>query len=128
VGRTGGRRCDAADTRVDVVDIYPSSYGDFVSALIDSGETGPSFFENIAERSEEEILELFVGTAEAADSCSKNRCDSDGTAKIDVVAIIGANPTTNTCVQARVSISGASCLSTCLIFDLMNVVVNDQSV
>lgn len=111
----------------ETVNTHPT--GTFASTAISMRDTGSSVFENIAERSEEEILDLFVGAAEAADSCPVASCDTAGPVTVDVVATIDANPTTNACVQARVQLSSpASCSSTCLIFEFNSVVVNGQSV
>lgn len=104
--------------------------GSFSSIEV-SGNKGPGYsaFENIAERSEEEILDLFVGAAEAANSCDVTYCDANGTVTVDVVATINDNPTSSACLQARVSLPGAaSCSASCLIFEFDNVAVNGESV
>lgn len=103
----------------------PHPVGTFGSVAVTS-VNHTSGFEKIAERSEEEILDLFVRAAEA-DTCNTNSsCDAD-TASVDVVATIQQNPSSNECLQARVNLSGGSCSSTCLIFDF-TASVNGQSV
>jgi len=81
-----------------------------------SSNSNASMFENIAGRTEAEILDLFVNAAEAADSCPTNTCDTAGTVEVDVVATITQNPSLVECLQARVSISGSSCSSACLMY------------
>lgn len=93
--------------------------GKFGSSHTASNNPGTSPFENIAERTEEEILDLFVNEARAVGGgCPTNFC-SGGPATIDVqvVATILQNPSPSECVQATVTISNASCTSACLFFE-----------
>lgn len=73
-----------------------------MSKAIDS-----SLFDNIAQRSEQEILDLFISAAEAG-TCSvpDSSCDSAAAVMVEVAATINDNPSNNECVQARVTVNG----------------------
>jgi len=80
--------------------------------------TDSTLFESIADRTEEEILNLFVEAAEANGCVTNSACDSNGEVDVRVVATITENPGENQCVQARVDIAGStSCSQLCLFFD-----------
>jgi len=103
--------------------------GMFASSIL-SENAGSSPFANIAERSEEEILDLFVSAAEpaAVDGCTvSNYCSGSYSAElVDLVATVDENPTNTACVQARVNFT--SCGSNCLTFDFQNVAVDGENV
>jgi len=78
---------------------------------------GTSPVTNLAERTEQEILDFFVGKAEAASSCPTNYCNS-GNVQIDLVATITRNPSESECIQAKVTIyPTATCYQTCQFFE-----------
>lgn len=106
----------------------------FVTGTFGSGtelndtSTGFPSLENIAERTEEEILDLFVNAAEA-NGCTTNSCPTNGTAKVEVVATVMQNPSSVECLKAKVvPEEAASCSSKCLIFDFSPVTVNGSTV
>lgn len=101
--------------------------GTFGSGAEISSAEFPSL-ENIAERTEEEILNLFVSAAEA-NGCSTNSCATGGTAQVEVVATITQNPSGIECLKAKVVLPEASsCTSKCLIFDFSPIAVNGSNV
>lgn len=102
--------------------------GMFASAAVsDSRDTGTSPFANVADRSEEEILDLFVSAAQADVCPTSNYCSGSYSAElVDLVATIEENPTSSGCVQARVMFT--SCSANCLTFEFDNVAVDGESV
>jgi hypothetical protein len=101
--------------------------GNFGSGTQLSSADFPSL-ENIAERTEEEILDLFVNAAEA-NGCSTNSCSTGGTAKVEVVATVTQNPSSVECLKAKVVLPEASsCSYKCLVFDFSPVSVNGSTV
>lgn len=95
--------------------------GNYGSGSTGADATDSSLFDNIVERTEEEILDLFISAAEAGGCDANSSCDTAGTVDVAVVATINQNPSggANQCVQARVTISGSSCASSCQFFDFM---------
>jgi len=89
--------------------------GDFGSA--ETADAGRSLFEDIVDRTEEEILDLFIRSAEAAGTCQATNCSDQGNGvTVDVVASFPQNPGVG-CVQARVTTNSGSCDPTCVLFD-----------
>lgn len=79
-------------------------------------ERGRAMFADVAQRTEEEILNLFISTAEA-NTCDTNSCAADAPVEVEVVATIDGDPSNSACIQARVIIDeGASCSSKCQMF------------
>lgn len=108
-----------------ISDAFP--IGTFGSGSELSSTDFPSL-EDIAERTEEEILDLFVNAAEAS-SCTTNSCSTGGTAKVEVVATVTQNPSSVVCLKAKVVLPEASsCSYKCLVFDFSPVSVNGSSV
>ncbi|MGA8260007.1 MAG: hypothetical protein WB783_07330, partial [Arenicellales bacterium] len=79
--------------------------------ITDSSHTDSSPFEHIAERSEDEILELFVHAAQAvSDTCGVSPYCSGSYAVIslELAATIEENPTNSACVRAKVTLTSCS--------------------
>lgn len=101
--------------------------GNFASTTIVIGDAPSSMFKNIVDRTEEEILDLFIRSAEAATTCEVTDCDADGTVEVEVVASFDSNPGVG-CVQAKVSTAlGGSCSFECVLYTF-DAEINGESV
>jgi len=106
---------------------FPLRYGS--PQVFSSKEEGRSFFADIAQRTEEEILNLFVSAAEANTCDAAVSCSVDGAVTVEVFATIDSSPSNTACVKARVTHDeGSSCTPTkCEFFDF-DATVNGQTV
>lgn len=99
--------------------------GNFGTGDLEEVDANTFLFDNIADRSEEEILDLFINTAEAA-TCNAIQCHSGGNVSVLVVATFDSNPGPG-CVRGKVTTSGGSCAPSCALFEY-TATVNGQSV
>lgn len=104
-----------------VDDINPT--GNFGTA--DIVDANASLFDNIADRTEEEILNLFINSAEAA-TCNAIECHAAGDVAVQLAATFDSNPGEG-CVKAKVTTSGGSCAPSCTLFEY-TATVDGQSV
>jgi len=106
--------------------VYPLRFGS--ANVFSSNDRRATLFTDVVNRTEEEILNLFVSAAEA-NTCSSNSCGgANAPVTVDVAATIDKNPTNTACVEARVTIDdAASCSSKCQMFTF-DTTVNGTSV
>jgi len=97
--------------------VFPLRFG--APQVVGSNDNNRAFFADIAHRSEEEILNMFISAAEANTCDAAVSCATDGAVTVEVFATIDGSPSNTACVKARVTHDeGSSCTPTkCEFFD-----------